>query len=34
LGYNPEEVQDAFEKKLDLWKNTGTLSSPEESQES
>ncbi len=34
LGYTPEEVQDAFEKKLDEWKNTGTLSSPEESQES
>lgn len=34
LGYNPEEVQDAFEKKLDEWKNNGTLSSPEESQES
>lgn len=34
LGYNPEEVQAAFEKKLDLWKTTGTLSSPDESQES
>lgn len=34
LGYNPEEVQATFEKKLDHWKNTGTLSSPEESQES
>ena len=34
LGYNPEEVQDAFEKKLDIWKNTGTPPLPEETQKS
>jgi len=31
LGYNPEEVQEAFEKKLNVWKDTGTPPSKDES---
>ena len=31
LGYKPEEVQEAFEKKLNVWKDTGTPPSTDES---